>query len=231
MAQMAGLTVYPEDTYRVETIDNLAELGTVGQKVVVVRAIPVTLRSDGVDSLIRTHQATVGGLLDERDVALGPEDEVLPPRSTPITDGMVITINRVHAAVVRQPQAIPRTTQTIRDSGLSAGVTQVKTEGSDGQKITTYRIHYQNGIEQSREQLAVEVVSQPVAKVVVVGTRVDYSADPVELGRQLAAQRGGRETSGPHYSICGSMSRAGTRPRVTSGAVLVASPRPTLAAK
>ncbi len=190
IAKTAGLTTYPEDTYRVDNIDNLAQLATVGQKITIDRATPVIIRSDGIDQLIRTQQATVGGLLDERDVALGPQDEVVPPRATAITANLVVTINRVRVAVVKQTDAIARAVQTVKDAGLAAGVTQVKTEGNDGERVTTYRIHYQNGIEQSRDKLDQVVTKQPATKVVVVGILINYGADPVELGRQLAAERG-----------------------------------------
>ena len=190
ISEAVGITVYPEDGYQVTTIDDPADIGVVGQKVTIDRATPVIVRSDGADAIARTQQATVGGLLDERDVALGPQDTVSPGRDTKISANMVVQINRIKVAVIQQTQSIPRTIQTIKDDSVDAGVSAVKTEGSDGTKVTTFRVHYQNGIEKGREQLSQSISAQPVTKVVVVGTRINYGADPVNLGRQMAAARG-----------------------------------------
>ena len=190
IAQAAGFTVYPEDTYDVTTISDITTTGTVGQQVIIHRATPVILNSDGQQTMVRTQQTTVGGLLTERDVALGPQDTTSPSSTTPITPNLVVQINRVSMVVLAQTTAIPRAVQTIKDPTLAAGTTNVKTPGSDGQEITTYRVHYQNGVEQSREQLSVAVTQQPVTQVVVVGTKIDLNANPVALGQQLAAERG-----------------------------------------
>jgi resuscitation-promoting factor RpfB len=60
----------------------------------------------------------------------------------------------------------------------------VRTEGSDGQKTVTYRVHYQNGVETSREILQVVSQTAPVTKVVVTGTKVIF-AGSVEYWRPL----------------------------------------------
>lgn len=190
IAKAAGLTVYPEDTYSVSTISEVAEAGVVGQEVVIHRSVPLTIQADGRQYQVRTQQKTVGGLLSERDVALAPQDTTEPGTATPVVAGMTIHINRVAVVVLTENQAIARETKTLKDANLEAGTTKVQTEGSDGQKAMTYRIHYKNGVEQSREQLSSKVITEPVTKVVVQGTKIVYSSDPVKLGQQMAAVRG-----------------------------------------
>jgi uncharacterized protein YabE (DUF348 family) len=190
IAQTAGLTTYPEDTFSMETINAVAEFDVVGQKVMVHRAIPVIINADGQHRVVRTQQKTVGGLLDERDVALGAQDTIEPTRNTELSANATVTINRVRVAVVKEDVAIARSTKTVKDNTLEIGTSKVQIEGSDGEKALTYRIQYQNGIEKQRQLLSQEVMAEPVTKVVVVGTKVDYSANPVELGRQMAAERG-----------------------------------------
>jgi resuscitation-promoting factor RpfB len=103
---------------------------------------------------------------------------------------MVIKINRVTSVVLSQTGSIPFTTQTVNDPNLTIGTKQVQTPGSNGQETITYLVHYQNGIEQTRQQLSVTITQQPVTQVVQVGTKINYSADPVTLGQELAAGRG-----------------------------------------
>lgn len=190
MAEAAGFTVYPEDTFKVSTIEDVVAAGVVGQQVVIRRAVPVTLSADGQQTAVRTQAATVGGVLTERDVALGPQDTVLPGRDTKVAPGMTIQINRVKVVVLQQTDAIPHDTQNVKDATLDIGTTKVQEAGSDGASVSTFRVHYQNGVEQSRELLAKQQTKAPVTAVVRVGTKINYSANPVGLGRQLAAERG-----------------------------------------
>jgi uncharacterized protein YabE (DUF348 family) len=190
IAQQAGFTVYPEDTYTVSTITDITSTGTVGQQVTIHPSVPVVIDSDGQQQTVRTQQKTVGGLLHERDVALGPQDTTSPSSDTAITSNMTIQINRVANVIATEAQAIPFTTQTINDANLTIGTTQIQTAGSNGSKTVTYRVHYQNGIEQSQVQLAATVTQQPVAQVELVGTKINPNVDPVTLGQEMAAERG-----------------------------------------
>jgi len=190
IAKAAGMTVFPEDSYSISTIANITGDGVVGQQVVIHRAVPVYINSDGHQTLARTQQKTVGGLLNERDVALGPQDTVSPATGTTISAGMTIQINRVTVVMEQQTTAIPHATKTISNPALTIGVTQVQTPGSDGQQISSYRVHFQNGVEQSRDLLSQTMTQAPVTAVVQVGTKIDLSANPVELGQEMAAQRG-----------------------------------------
>lgn len=190
IAEAAGFKVYPEDLFNMHTISNVTSLGVVGQTVVIDRAQEVVIASDGLKTIARTHQKTVGAFLDERDVALGPKDTIEPSRETPLTPNMVVKINRVKVVVLAQTEVIPREVKSIKDANLMVGSTKVQAEGSDGQKVSTYRVNFQNGVEQHRELLSAQIAKAPVTKVVLVGTKIDYSANPVELGKQMAAQRG-----------------------------------------
>jgi len=190
IAQQAGFTVYPEDTYSVSTITDITATGTVGQQVIIHSSVPVVIDSDGQQQTVRTQQKTVGGVLHERDVALGPQDTTSPSSNTVITPNMAIQINRVANVISTQTQVIPFTTQTTNDSSLTIGTTQVQTPGSNGSETVTYRVHYQNGIEQSQVQLASTVTAAPVTQVELVGTKINPNANPVTLGQEMAAQRG-----------------------------------------
>lgn len=190
IAQAAGVKVYPEDTYDMSIIGDVSSAGLVGQKVVIQRAIAVILASDGAQTVIRTQAKDVGGVLNERDIALGLQDTVVPPRNTPITPGLLIQINRVKVVASKVTEVIARDVSQVKDDGIEAGVTKVQAEGSDGSKESTYRIHYSNGVEQARELLGSTVTTAPVTKVVLIGTKINYTANPVELGKQMAGARG-----------------------------------------
>jgi len=54
----------------------------------------VTLRVDDQVAFVRTHQRTVGALLREHGVALGPQDLIAPAEDNALEPGMTITIRR-----------------------------------------------------------------------------------------------------------------------------------------
>ncbi len=190
IAEAAGLNPYPEDRYSVSSIEDITGVGLVGQKVVIDRAVPVFIVTDGKNFVARSHHKTVKGILEERDVALGPQDTVEPNPQTRVTPKMVIKVNRVKNVMQKQEDLIPRQTQTIKDVNLEIGKTAVKEEGQDGLKVTIFRVNYQNGVERHRQMVSWEVARQPKTKVMVVGTKINPNANPVELGRQMALLRG-----------------------------------------
>jgi uncharacterized protein YabE (DUF348 family) len=175
IAEAAGLTTYDEDSYDFQVIH---------------RAVPVLIEADGKTIPARTQQKTVGGLLDERDVALGPQDTVTPDRNTAVTANIVVHIVRVKTVQQEADEPIAFTTSQAKDPSLDAGQTKVQTAGVNGVRHSVYLVHYQDGVEQSRQTLAQNITLPPVNQVIVIGTKINYSADPVILGQQLAAARG-----------------------------------------
>lgn len=172
IAKAAGLEVYAEDEYTTDVVKNFTLDATVGEKVTIKRATPVIILADGKQHVIRTQKPTVEGVLHERDVALGPQDTVEPPRGTPVTPNMVIRIFRVKTVVTTVTEKIAFKTNTIRDPELDNGITKVETEGSEGERKMTYRLNFTDGAETKREIVSQELVSQTVTKVVRVGTKV-----------------------------------------------------------
>ena len=193
LALTAGLNVYPEDKYRTEIITNIVQNNSLGEKVTVLRAKPFTVNVDGSNRHLRTQADTVGDALKGADISLGLKDTVSAPPAAKLLPGATITITRVTEAVVTLTQNLPRPVQNVNDPNMLKGQTAVQNPGSDGQKTVTYRIHYQNGVETSRETLQVVSQTAPVAEVISVGTKVVF-AGSVEYWRPLvvaaAAQHG-----------------------------------------
>jgi hypothetical protein len=97
-------------------------------------------------------------------------------------------------------RTIPRAVKTIADPTLLKGQTKVKTEGADGQTTTTYRIHYQDGQETGREALQVVSSTDPIAKVIVEGTKVLF-AGSVEYWRPIVEQEAAKWDFDPNTML------------------------------
>ncbi len=182
LALAAGLTVYAEDTYHTEIVTDLVSDGAIGQKVTLTRAKPLTIKVDGTIRSIRTQAPTIKTALAGAGISLGLKDTVSAPLDSPVLPGTSVQVTRVSEVVATLTATIPRSVKTLTDPTLLKGLKQVQTEGADGQKTTTYRIHYTDGRETSREVLQVVSQTAPVTKIVLIGTKVIF-AGSVEYWR------------------------------------------------
>lgn len=192
IAESAGVKTYPEDRFSIKTIVDPTSVGTVGQKVTIDRATPVIIEADGKKTVVRTQQQTVGELLSERDVALGPQDTVDTPRDTKIVPNLVIKVSRVKVVLAREEAKIERQVETVKDPELEAGTTRVREEGRDGKKVSMFRVSYNDGVESGRQLLSQQVTEQPVTKVIVVGANQSdawYKLRMCESGNNYSNKR------------------------------------------
>ncbi|MDT9593637.1 transglycosylase family protein [Nocardioides zeae] len=115
---------------------------------------------------------TVGEVLEQLEIELGPEDRVQPGLDTPTGEGGTITVVR-WAVEDREvaDQAVPHDTVEVESDDLYEGTTRVETEGQDGVANVTYRVTLRNGAENAREEISREVVREPVTERVLVGTK------------------------------------------------------------
>jgi hypothetical protein len=92
------------------------------------------------------------------------------PRSTPTPTPTPTPVESTRDEVVTE--AIPFTETWVDDGALSAGQTQIRTPGQNGEKTLTYRVHLLDGQEVSRELISDVVTTQPTAQVIANGTYV-----------------------------------------------------------
>lgn len=190
IAQQAGVTVYEQDGVELKPVDNMAEAGTVGQDIVIDRATVATVAIDGQALELRSRGATVGDLLKDNGINVGNSDKVSPSIDTELQAGMHVSVARVRVNVETVDEVLEMPVEKISDSTQMRGYSKVKTEGSDGLRHVTYIVTYNNGKVASKKEVKSEVVSKPVARVEIVGTKVMYANDAIQLGHDMAAARG-----------------------------------------
>lgn len=184
IAENAGVKLYPEDIVSSQVVTDFVTDQLIGLRLDVKRALPVTLAADGHVLNVRTQAKTVGDLLTENHIALGEKDTVTPSLGSGITGNLQVAIVRVAEAVVTKDEVLQRPTKTENDPTQAKGVTKVKSEGSDGSRTVTYRIHYRNGIETGRDTLDVKNQIDPKPRVVLVGTKVFFPGN-IEYWRPM----------------------------------------------
>ncbi len=80
-------------------------------------------------------------------------------------------------------ETIPYTSATTDDSTLDVGATALVTQGVNGERVITYEVVYEDGVEVSRSVKSEAVRVQPVQEITAVGTRQPAPPPPSARSR------------------------------------------------
>lgn len=167
-----NIEVYPEDI--IETNPPIS-LG-LGSVIKIYRATPVEIIDWGKKNTYRTWQTTVEAVLAEQSMELGDNDRVNPSPSSPIllgTDGKLalLTITRVAVTEIKEKEKIEYKKVEKEDPNLPRGQVRVE-KGAAGERVKTFQVTRENGVEVKRVLLKNEVTKEPVDETRIVGTKV-----------------------------------------------------------
>ena len=132
----------------------------------------------GASQQLTTAAGTVGSLLAERGIALGPDDIAVPTVDTALTDDMSVQVVRNGVGEVMEVRQIPQPEQLVEDPSMPRGKRVVVEPGRPGEQTVVMRVYVQNGQEVRREQVLSGAVVPPVPRVVRIGTNDDVPAAP-----------------------------------------------------
>ncbi len=131
----------------------------------------VTVLADGRARTVRTNAATVREAVHQAGVTLrGRDTTSVAPGSFP-RDGQTVAVLRVTDGTEVRDEEIPFTEERVEDPALAHGTTVVDRAGRPGLRRLTYAQRTVNGVGQRPRLLSTEVVREPVARRVRVGTR------------------------------------------------------------
>ena len=135
---------------------------------------PVTLTVAGTPQSIESGAANVGDLLNQQGVAVDPTDLVTPAPSTPVTDGLQITVDRVVQTTLTETVAIPAPEQHVEDPTVNKGTSTVTQQGVPGEQQVTTQVTTVNGTETGRQETGRVTTREPVATLVSDGSKSTY---------------------------------------------------------
>jgi uncharacterized protein YabE (DUF348 family) len=169
--EIGGLKMYDEDTSTFELSRDPIADGGAGLQLQVDRATAFTFNLYGKTFEARSQATTVGDMLDEKNISLGPDDGQSVADQTPLVAGMSVSVWRNGKQTVTQEVAIPKPVEEVKDADRELGFKEVRTPGVDGKRQVTYEIEIQNGKEVSRKEIASVTTQEPTKEVVVVGAK------------------------------------------------------------
>jgi resuscitation-promoting factor RpfB len=125
---------------------------------------------------VTTTDATVGELIDDLGITLGPNDRLSVRAASLIRAGQTITVQRVSKRVVTRTEALPFRITKQRDPTLYVGTTKIVTPGTKGSARVTYSLIYVDGKVVGKTRLRLVVLTRPKTQVERVGTKLRSTA-------------------------------------------------------
>ena len=141
-----------------------------GMTITYRRAVAVTIVHDDKRERVITNAATVGAVISELGIKVGPQDKIRPSAKARPAAGMVIRVLRV--GMRREVKEIQVAYDTIlrRDRTLEYGRRKEVQEGRKGIRQIHYLAKYVDGRRVSRKLVKVAVVRTPRPRVIAIGT-------------------------------------------------------------
>lgn len=161
---------------------------TDNMKIYIHRAVPVSIIADGKHMTYLTADDTVQDLLADKGIACGETDKVYPDPDTALSSDMQIRVVRVTQKEITQKQVVAYTNEVQSMPGWEKGIEKVLRAGTNGERLTTVRITYEDGAEKSREVAGSTVTKAPLSHLVAVGTmdtRVISRGETIRFDRMI----------------------------------------------
>ncbi|MBR3320741.1 MAG: DUF348 domain-containing protein, partial [Exiguobacterium sp.] len=120
---------------------------------------------------IYTMATDVEQLLMEENIDVTESDTVMPAPSTPIREGLTITVNTNRDVVQYESELIPFEVVEEEDDTLEEGVMQMVQVGVPGLERTRYALTVENGTITNRTKTGVETLRKTMPQIIKVGTK------------------------------------------------------------
>jgi uncharacterized protein YabE (DUF348 family) len=189
IAQDAGIDLFPEDIVSPAPVDQLnPTLVEPAEKVIVTRALGVQLNVYGVVSKKKTTEKTVQEFLDANGITITDGATLQPIDSnTPITEGMLVAVNKVGIKTATVSESIAFKTETREDAALQVGESRVDVVGVNGEQLVIYEVTEKDGVEASRLPLETVVTISPVTQVIIRGKKPATLSSSINVSAEKTA--------------------------------------------
>lgn len=145
----------------------------------IYRARPVVVKVGTVEKYLMSASYDAAAVAAEAGVTIYDGDEIaLVPNTNFLETGAatVYEVTRNGGRTVTVEEEIPFAEETVDDSALEAGKTEVRQLGEVGLKRLYYEVNFVDGVEVMRELKSEEVVRDPVSRVTAVGKKREVPA-------------------------------------------------------
>ena len=148
-----------------------SRLPLAGMALPVVSPKQVDIDDGGVARTARLAAPTVGVLLAAAGAPLDQQDKVVPPASTPVTEGMQIEVTRIRMQTITTRMPLPPSTWRIEDPTMNISRQIMEAPGTPGTQDVTFAVWTVNGAVTDQQLLAHDIVTPARPSVQRIGAK------------------------------------------------------------
>lgn len=127
---------------------------------------PVTVIADGKTSVPPNGKLPAASILDSKGIVLNKEDRVSVEKDG---DTTILRVRRVTHGEETRTAVVPYSTQTIIDSNLPEGQSEIRQQGVNGEKTQVYNVTYVDGVAESETLKSETVTTMAIDQIIAVG--------------------------------------------------------------
>lgn len=177
---------------------------------------PVTVIADGKTSVAPNGKLPAASILDSKGIVLNKEDRVSVEKDG---DTTILRVRRVTHGEETRTAVVPYSTQTIIDSNLPEGQSEIRQQGVNGEKTQVYNVTYVDGVAESETLKSETVTSMAIDQIIAVGAAKsdtdkgsDKKSDSADNGKADSGSNNQHESSNNNSGSSGSDSGTTTTP-------------------
>lgn len=144
---------------------------SIGSQITIYRAPSYKIIDGKKEFEYRSWTKTVGELLVEKKIEIGEDDKINFSKDTVLELNMEIRIIRVAITSVKKSESIDFRIIKKDDNTLDQGKIRIEQIGVLGEKVLTYEVRREDGVEVSRKLTNTEITKEPVTEIRIIGTK------------------------------------------------------------
>lgn len=190
-----------------------------GTNICIKRAVPLTVAIDGSVLHFLSSEDTIHDVLAAEGISYGKIDKIYPEEDTIISKDLQVRVVRVTEREITEKQEIAFQKEIKEMSEWERGVDKTLTEGSNGEKVKTIKITYEDGVEKIREIMEEKITKPPVNNLVAVGTLdsiVVSRGDTIKFDKMIVMKATSYTDDIASTGQIGGTTYTGTKPRRNS---------------
>lgn len=174
---------------------------------------PVTVIADGKTSVAPNGKLPAASILDSKGIVLNKEDRVSVEKDG---DTTILRVRRVTHGEETRTAIVPYSTQTIIDSNLPEGQSEIRQQGVNGEKTQVYNVTYVDGVAESETLKSETVTTMAIDQIIAVGAAKsdtdkgsDKKSDSADNGKADSGSNNQHESSNNNAGNTGNSGNTG----------------------
>ena len=174
---------------------------------------PVTVIADGKTSVAPNGKLPAASILDSKGIVLNKEDRVSVEKDG---DTTILRVRRVTHGEETRTAVVPYSTQTIIDSNLPEGQSEIRQQGVNGEKTQVYNVTYVDGVAESETLKSETVTTMAIDQIIAVGAGKadtdkgsDKKSDSADNGKADSGSNNQHESSNNNAGNTGNSGNTG----------------------